>query len=63
MIAIDSQGRIAGGTSTNGATHKVPGYVELYKWSHILIDSGSKLCLSVYILFFTIFFLFTLNTY
>jgi len=27
MIAIDSQGRIAGGTSTNGATHKVPGRV------------------------------------
>jgi len=27
MIAIDSKGRIAGGTSTNGANHKVPGYV------------------------------------
>jgi len=27
MIAIDSKGRIAGGTSTNGWSHKVPGYV------------------------------------
>jgi N4-(beta-N-acetylglucosaminyl)-L-asparaginase len=26
MIAIDSNGNIAGGTSTNGASHKVPGY-------------------------------------
>ncbi|XP_071502705.1 N(4)-(Beta-N-acetylglucosaminyl)-L-asparaginase-like [Diadema antillarum] len=27
MIVIDSKGRIAGGTSTNGANHKVPGRV------------------------------------
>lgn len=27
MIAIDSRGRIAGGTSTNGAAHKIPGFV------------------------------------
>lgn len=27
MIAIDSNGNIAGGTSTNGASHKVPGRV------------------------------------
>ena len=27
MIAVDSQGNIAAGTSTNGASHKIPGYV------------------------------------
>ncbi|CAG2064726.1 unnamed protein product, partial [Timema podura] len=27
MIAIDNQGKIAAGTSTNGASHKIPGYV------------------------------------
>lgn len=29
MIAIDQDGHIAAGTSTNGLTHKVPGYAEL----------------------------------
>ena len=29
MIAVDKTGRIAGGTSTNGASHKVPGFVQL----------------------------------
>lgn len=27
MIAIDAQGNIAAGTSTNGARHKIPGYI------------------------------------
>ena len=27
MVVIDAKGNIAGGTSTNGATHKIPGYV------------------------------------
>lgn len=26
MIAIDQHGHVAAGTSTNGMTHKVPGY-------------------------------------
>ena len=26
MIAIDTKGNIAAGTSTNGASHKIPGY-------------------------------------
>lgn len=26
MIVIDENGRIAAGTSTNGARHKIPGY-------------------------------------
>ena len=29
MIVIDSRGNVAGGTSTNGATHKIPGSVPL----------------------------------
>lgn len=29
MIAIDQGGHVAVGTSTNGLTHKVPGYEEL----------------------------------
>lgn len=29
MIAIDQGGHVAAGTSTNGLTHKVPGYAEL----------------------------------
>lgn len=28
MIAIDQDGHVAAGTSTNGLTHKVPGYAE-----------------------------------
>lgn len=28
MIALDRGGHMAAGTSTNGQTHKVPGYVE-----------------------------------
>ena len=28
MVAIDSRGRMAAGTSTNGAANKIPGYVE-----------------------------------
>lgn len=31
MIAIDQGGHVAAGTSTNGLTHKVPGYAELHK--------------------------------
>lgn len=27
MVAVDNEGNIAVGTSTNGATHKIPGYV------------------------------------
>lgn len=27
MIALDKTGHVAAGTSTNGLTHKVPGYV------------------------------------
>lgn len=27
MLAIDSRGRIAAGTSTNGANHKIPGRI------------------------------------
>lgn len=30
MIAIDSNGNIAGGTSTNGASHKIPGLVNCF---------------------------------
>jgi hypothetical protein len=26
MIVIDANGNMAGGTTTNGASHKVPGY-------------------------------------
>jgi len=29
MIVIDSEGHIVAGTSTNGANHKIPGYVNL----------------------------------
>lgn len=28
MIALDQDGHVAAGTSTNGLTHKVPGYVD-----------------------------------
>ncbi len=28
MIVLDQDGHVAAGTSTNGLTHKVPGYVE-----------------------------------
>lgn len=28
MIALDQGGHVAAGTSTNGLTHKVPGYVD-----------------------------------
>lgn len=28
MIAIDQAGHVAAGTSTNGLSHKVPGYVD-----------------------------------
>lgn len=28
MIALDRDGHVAAGTSTNGMTHKVPGYVD-----------------------------------
>lgn len=30
MIVIDKNGNIAGGTSTNGASHKIPGYETRY---------------------------------
>jgi len=30
MVAIDSQGKIAAATSSNGARHKIPGYVLHY---------------------------------
>ncbi len=26
MVAIDKEGKMAAGTSTNGANHKIPGY-------------------------------------
>ena len=28
MVALDQDGHVAAGTSTNGLTHKVPGYVD-----------------------------------
>ena len=31
MVAIDSDGNIASGTTTNGANHKIPGYVKKIK--------------------------------
>ena len=27
MVVLDSKGNVAGGTSTNGLNHKIPGYV------------------------------------
>lgn len=43
MIVIDTMGRIACGTSTNGASHKIAGYVYTciftciqYIWNYIL---------------------------
>ena len=30
MIGIDSDGNIGAGTSTNGAIHKIPGYLNTY---------------------------------
>ena len=30
MVVLDSKGNVAGGTSTNGLNHKIPGYVHIY---------------------------------
>ena len=35
MIVIDNKGNVAGGTSTNGLNHKIPGFVFLF----ILVNS------------------------
>ena len=32
MVAIDKDGHIAAGTSTNGASFKIPGLVQYIKW-------------------------------
>ena len=47
MIAVDGDGHVAAGTSTNGMTHKVPGYVDYIE---------SKVCRDV---FFVVFFSFS----
>lgn len=39
MIALDRDGHVAAGTSTNGMTHKVPGYVDYIE---------SKVCKNVF---------------
>ena len=39
MIAIDSKGNIASGTSTNGASHKIPGYFTIHLNTYLKILS------------------------
>ena len=48
MIAVDGDGHVAAGTSTNGMTHKVPGYVDYIE---------SKVCRDVFFVVFFFFFL------
>lgn len=38
MIAIGQDGHVAAGTSTNGANHKIPGYIKIYI-SYIIYES------------------------
>lgn len=47
MIALDRDGHAAAGTSTNGLTHKVPGYVHynvfflsIYKITYRVVAQG-----------------------
>ena len=42
MIVIDALGRIACGTSTNGASHKIAGYMRVYKIICVWCTSQSK---------------------
>ena len=44
MIVIDNKGNVAGGTSTNGLNHKIPGFVFLFVISSQLIHSESHGC-------------------
>lgn len=53
MIAVDGDGHVAAGTSTNGMTHKVPGYVDYIE---------SKVCRDVFFVVFFFLFLGFLGT-
>lgn len=61
MIALDRDGHVAAGTSTNGMTHKVPGYVDyieskvcknvfffLALWEHVFHKTLQAFCIDCF---------------
>ena len=43
MVIVDGNGDVSVGTSTNGASHKVPGSVTIYYYSQIKLMMGTGL--------------------
>lgn len=59
MVALDRDGHLAVGTSTNGLTHKIPGYVDFYQTNWKMLDILNK---QVIFKFWVFFFNFTVLT-